>query len=184
MTPLEEKAIVAAVLGGNKGAFAALIERYKKPIFNLMVRTCGSLEDAADLTQETFIKAFERLETFDADRKFFSWLYTIGINHARDHARRKKTQPMFVEHCEDIDTFSPAITDCPDAARQMDALTIEKALGVLPLEQREAVVLRYREDLSMQDIADILGISVSAAKMRVHRALGALKIFLVSGSGQ
>lgn len=180
MTRAEEKAIVLAVLDGNSGAFAALIEKYQKPIYNLMYRSCETVEDAADLTQETFIKAYEKLDSFDVEKKFFSWLYTIGINHARDYARKKRVQPTLVEHDETYMDFLPGVDSHSEfVGRQLDQMEIEKSLKALPLDQREALVLRYREDMSMQDIADILDISLSAAKMRVHRALGAMRELMV-----
>ena len=181
MTPAEEKAIVIAVLNGNPGKFALLIERYQKPIFNLMYRTCSSLDNAADLTQEAFIKAYERLETFDTDRKFFSWLYTIALNHARDYNRKQRSQPLLIDCDDKSDDFLPPSEDHRETVgRQLDALVLEQCMAELTLDHREALILRYREEMSMQDIADILDISLSAAKMRVHRALNVLKDILTS----
>ena len=87
----EENAIISSILAGDVDAFAVLVQRYQKPIFNLMIRITSCEEDAFDLTQETFIRAYEKLDRFKPSGRFFPWLYTIGMNLGRDFLRKRKT---------------------------------------------------------------------------------------------
>ncbi len=175
MGAAEDRLTVEAVLLGDKEAFGDLVRRYQGPIFNLMLRGCGSREEAGDLTQETFIKAYERLESFNRDRAFFTWLYSIGVNHLRDYLRRVKAGPVW----SDEDPEMESVTDEPEMTERLslvaDAHWLVEALKVLPLDYREAVTLRYREELSMGEVAEALGLSLSGAKMRVHRGLDKLR---------
>jgi RNA polymerase sigma-70 factor (ECF subfamily) len=89
MDSKDEQRCIDRVLGGEVNAFGTLVVRYQKPIFNLMYRMVGSSDRAADLTQETFFKAYQKLDRFHPGRKFFPWLYAIGLNLARDSVRKK-----------------------------------------------------------------------------------------------
>lgn len=176
----DDQHIINLVLKGDTDAFGILVQRYQKPIFNLMFRVAGFREAAADLTQETFIKTYENLERFKPGKKFFSWLYTIGLNVARDFARKNKAR-VEVNPGKDPAEFCECHT--PDEQQRrlcegLDFIRLEKAMCSLPLLYREALVLRYHEELSMRDVAESLSISVSAAKMRVSRGLEMLRIAL------
>ncbi len=180
----EEQRLITAVLDGEVDAYRALVERYQKPIFNLMFRMTGSYSDATDLAQEAFIKAYEKLDKFKTGRKFFPWLYTVSANHAKNYLRKNhKHRAMRVDY---VENGSSDKTDSPDSSNRQEDRLAEKldyrhlyqALERLPEDYREAVVLRYREEMTMRDIADTLKISVSGAKMRVHRGIEKLrKIF-------
>ena len=173
----DEQNCIDRVLRGEVNAFGTLVERYQKPIFNLMYRMAGSSDKAADLTQETFIRAYQKLERFHPGKRFFPWLYSIGLNLARDFARKNTRNP------EVGSTLSPeSFSDCNSPGEQHDRmceslefLRLEKALDELPVIYREALILRYHEESSMRDIAAALNLSVSAAKMRVHRGLDMLR---------
>ena len=175
----DDQRVIAAVLAGETDAYAVLVERYQKPIFNLMVRMTGSTWDALDLAQETFIKAFEQLHRFRLGKRFFPWLYTIGLNHSKNFIRqRRSVQTTSLDGCEaGFDPANPRMEEEKLCAR-LDAVRITKALEELPFDYREAVILRYHEELSMDEIASVLGISVSGAKMRVHRGLKKLREIL------
>ena len=173
----DEQNCIDRVLLGEVNAFRILVERYQKPIFNLMYRMAGSSDRAADLTQETFIRAYQRLERFHPGKRFFPWLYSIGLNLARDFARKNRYNPE-VGSSLNPESFS----DCNSPGDQHDRmceslefLRLEKALDELPVIYREALILRYHEESSMRDIAAALNLSVSAAKMRVHRGLDMLR---------
>ncbi|MCK5485824.1 MAG: sigma-70 family RNA polymerase sigma factor [Desulfobacterales bacterium] len=173
----DEQRCIDRVLGGEVNAFGPLVERYQKPIFNLMYRMAGSSDKAADLTQETFIRAYQKLERFHPGKRFFPWLYSIGLNLARDFAR-KNTRDI-----ETRSTLNPeSISGCNYPGDQHDRmceslefLRLEKALDELPVIYREALILRYHDECSMRDIAAALNLSLSAAKMRVHRGLNMLR---------
>lgn len=179
MDPADDQRVIYAILNGEVNAYAVLVARYQKPIYNLMFRMCGSVADAADLSQETFIKAYEQLHRFKEGRKFFPWLYTIGLNHCRNFLRLTKSRhAVSTEDC-DLD----AGLDDPSKQEerlfaQLDLERLREGLGGLPIDYREALVLRYHEELALEDVADALEISLSCAKMRVHRGLKKLREIL------
>lgn len=181
MDTREEQSIINQVLQGDVDVFGILVRRYQRPIYNLMYRMCGSVDVAADLAQETFIKAYEHLERFRPGAKFFSWLYAIGLNHARDFQRKRKPSVP----CDENSLWSNATCSPHEEQNRLcdrlDNDHLNRALGELPLGYREALVLRYHEDLPIRDIAQALGISLSAAKMRLSRGLEMLRQRLKGG---
>jgi RNA polymerase sigma-70 factor (ECF subfamily) len=176
MDSSDDQQVIRAVMNGNVNAYSILVQQYQKPIFNLMYRVTGSYEDAKDLAQETFIKAYEKLDHFRMGARFFPWLYTIGYNHARNFVQRGK--PFQQSSDEDFENNSGLDYPSQQEERvlaQIDFLRIYQALGQLPMDYREAVILHYHEGLSMVDIATALQLSVSGAKMRVHRGIKKLR---------
>jgi len=176
MDSSNDQQVISAVMNGDVNAYSILVQQYQKPIFNLMYRVTGSSEDAKDLTQETFIKAYEKLDHFRMGARFFPWLYTIGYNHARNFVQRGKP----FQQLSDEDFEKNAGVDYPSQQEervlaQIDFLRIYQALEQLPMDYREAVILHYHEGLSMEDIATALQLSVSGAKMRVHRGIKKLR---------
>jgi len=173
----DEQHCIDKVLRGEVNAFGTLVKRYQKPIFNLMYRMAGSSDKAADLTQETFIRAYQKLERFHRGKRFFPWLYSIGLNLAKDFVRKNTSSP------EAGSTLNPeSFSGCNSPADQHDRmcdslefLRLEKALDELPVIYREALILRYHDECPMNDIAAALNLSLSAAKMRVHRGLEMLR---------
>lgn len=173
---VDDQEAVCAVLDGDANAYAILVERYQKPIFNLMYRMTGSLTDAADLTQDTFIKAFEELHRFNRQRKFFPWLYAIGLNRSKNLLRRNGICPSVpLEECEPCSGLDHPSQEEENMCLRLDSQRLCSAMNELPLDYREALILRYHEDLSLGDVAAALGLSLSAAKMRVHRGLRMLR---------
>lgn len=179
----EEQDIIARVRRGERAAFAALVDAYAKPIFNLAFRMTGSHQDAEDLAQETFIRAYQNLRSFDPRRPFFTWLYTIGLNLIRNHLKKSKKTDV-----ADRWEGTGAETGHPDPAANPEEILIdgqkahllEQSLLKLPEAFREAVVLRYIGRLSFEEIARLSGISLSLAKMRVYRGLERLKAIVES----
>ena len=172
MEELEDQEAVAAILGGEVNAYASLVERYQRPVFNLMFRMTGSQEDARDLAQETFLKAYEKLEGFRSGNRFFPWLYAIGLNLARNFLRKNKLSRGLSRENWDQETGSDYVTDEEQRlCSQLDSRRISLVLQKIPLDYREALILYYHEELSMEEVASALDLSVSGAKMRVHRGL-------------
>lgn len=171
-----EKKTIHRVLAGDTSQFALLVQTYSPPIYNLAVRLTGSLHDAEELTQETFVKAFQGLRRYDPERKFFSWIYTIAVNTIRSHLQ--KNPPIFFDH--DLSATPADTKSNPELkvirTQENDLLT--QALQKIPLDLREAVLLRFYQELSFGEVSEILGISTSAAKMRVYRALEQLEKLL------
>ncbi len=179
MDQLEEQRIISAVLDGDTDAFAMLVTRYQKPIYNLAYRMTRSQEDAADLSQEVFIKVYEQLYRFREGKKFFPWLYTIALNHTRNHLRKSKNSRIIASpDCELHSDSNYAGQEEDKICGRLDLQRLQSALLALPWEHREALILRYREELSMEEIASALSISLSGAKMRVHRGLKKLREIL------
>jgi RNA polymerase sigma-70 factor, ECF subfamily len=177
--------VVRAVLSGDTSAYDALVERYQRPIFNLMVRMTGSSEDALDLAQDTFVRAYEKLHQFRQDQRFFPWLYTIGTNHARNFLRQVRNLPGALDDVASTEADPESLSDPEERLHwQLDGQRLRHALEALPADYREALILHYHEELSMSEVAQALQLSVSGAKMRVHRGIRRLREILVSEDGQ
>jgi RNA polymerase sigma-70 factor, ECF subfamily len=174
-----DQSLVGEILSGDVNAYALLVKRYQKPILNLMLRMTGSEQDALDLTQETFVKAYEKLEKFSPSASFFPWLYTMGLNVARDFLRKAKRSPIESHDLENVYAI-----DCDQEDRLGNQLNIQKVqeqLQMLPVDYREALLLRFHEGLSVSEVAYALGLSLSAAKMRIQRGLLKLRQLLEKG---
>lgn len=171
----QEKLLIRQLQSGDSRGFAPLVDCYKKPIINLAYRLTGSLEDSEDLAQETFVRAYKSIALFDAEKKFFPWLYTICLNLCRNFLKNKKYQP--VEDLSENSASSRALVIDPEscASRQEENCRIQSCLLQLPIKQREALVLRFFQGMSFGEIVEITGESLSSAKMRVYRGLDALR---------
>jgi len=168
---IEDAEAARRTLGGDTGAFEVIVRRYQGPVYRLMLRFVRDDDLARDLAQEAFLRAFERLDSFDGERRFFPWLYTLATNLARDHARRKKVQAVPLPD----DATGCALSKEPEAEAFVEGRLAAKALYDLPDDYREALALRYMEDFSLDEVARALGLSLSGAKMRVHRGLAMLR---------
>ncbi|HET57235.1 MAG TPA: sigma-70 family RNA polymerase sigma factor [Deltaproteobacteria bacterium] len=176
----EERKIIDAVLAGDRQAFARLVDAHKTAVFNLAFRMTGDLREAEDLAQESFLRAYRELRRFDANRPFFAWLYTITLNLARSTLRKQKareSRDAGWQEGRDRETDGNRNAGGPEAIILQDEEQERLQAGLLkiPTRLREAVVLRFYDDRSFDEIAVILGISTSAAKMRVYRGLEKLR---------
>ncbi len=161
MTVVDDPDVVRRCLAGDTGAFNELVARYSGPVFNVAFRITGSRQDAEDATQSAFLKAFERLSTFNPDHKFFSWLYRIGVNEALNLERRKRAT-------EDLDDQVPDENLNPEEREREELLS--KGLQELSPDSRAVVVLRHFEDMSYDEIAGVLGIPAKTVKSRLFTA--------------
>lgn len=153
------------------------MERFQRPVFTLIARMVGDAMTAEDLAQETFLKAFRRLSTYDRERKFSSWLFKIAHNTAIDHLRRRRLTTVSLEAGEELDAdYDPALVDpeaeTPEEAAQRSDLArhLERALASLRPEYREILVLRYREGLAYNEIAEVMQVPLGTVKTHLHRA--------------
>ena len=171
----QEKEIIRRVLAGEREAYAIIVENYKRPVYNLCYRLTGVLNDADDLAQDIFIRAYNQLKRFDTDRNFFPWFYTIALNIIRNHQKKKKN--IQVKNIENT-WNNPQNNASPDPEQRIfdkeESEKLQACVNQLPFIQQEAVVLRYYQELPFEEIAEILSISLSAAKMRVYRGLDGL----------
>jgi RNA polymerase sigma-70 factor (ECF subfamily) len=169
---------------GDTAAFTELVEKYKQPIMNLVYRTIRDPTEAEDLAQNVFVQVFKSAPRYKNTAKFSTWLFTIARNLCLNEIRRRSRHPaesLDVPHPEQEDqplhqfedkkTFSP-----PESLLHGElARKIEEAMADLPENQRSAILLCRQEDLSYEEIAEVLGCSVSATKSLIHRGRETLK---------
>jgi len=176
-----EAEIVVRILEGDRQAYALLVEEYKKPVYNLAYRMTNNLEDARDLAQESFLRAYEHLAEYDRTRSFYTWLYTISLNNIRNFLKKKGNR--YTDYQNDYSRMELINVEreelaCSDVLKKDREEILEKCLAGLSPELRELIVLRFYQALSFDEIAQITGLSQSAVKMRIYRALEKMnKIF-------
>ena len=179
MTGTDEE-LVARSNGGDPDSFNELIRRWERPIYALAYRQIGREEDARDVCQETFLRAYRALKGFRGQSKFSSWLYRIAINLCRDWMRRERRTPV-MQPPEDVDLMDLAMAREPfesiedRIARNDLSRAVERAMAVLPEEQRAAIVLKEYHGLTFQEIADLVGCPLSTVKTRLYQGLTVLR---------
>jgi RNA polymerase sigma-70 factor (ECF subfamily) len=179
MTWTDEE-LVAKSIRGDADSFNELILRWERPIYALAYRTIGREEDARDVCQETFLRAFRALPGFRGQAKFSSWLYRIALNLCRDWIRRERRTPV-VQPPEDVDLLELAAASEPSesiedlVARQDLSRLVERAMALLPEEQRTAIVLKEFHGLTFQEIAELVGCPLSTVKTRLYQGLTVLR---------
>ncbi|HEU5162268.1 MAG TPA: sigma-70 family RNA polymerase sigma factor [Thermoanaerobaculia bacterium] len=152
-------------LDGDVDAFGNLVEKYQRPVFNVILRMVGSYEDASEISQQVFLKAFENLGRFGRERRFFSWIYRIAINESINHIQ---TRRQFDSLNPDIPSSGPGPSDELEAAETSRALFT--AIATLKPEHRAVVILRHFLNLSYRDAAGILEIPEKTVKSRLFTA--------------
>jgi RNA polymerase sigma-70 factor (ECF subfamily) len=188
MTSTDED-LVARSQGGDSESFNQLILRWERPIYALAYRTLGREEEARDVCQETFLRAYRSLGGFRGQAKFSSWLYRIALNLCRDFLRRERRAPM-VQPPEGIDLVELAAAAEPSesiedlVARKDLSRHVAEAMKRLPEEQRTAIVLKEYHGLTFQEIADLLGCPLSTVKTRLYQGLAVLRRELTRSAGQ
>lgn len=166
--------LVHQVQRGDRKAFAMLVERYEKPIFNLACRMVHDHDDAADVTQNTFVKAFRKLDSYRPDYKFFNWLYRIAVNEALNLLDRQKRARDFAYEPPP----APSLPD-EDCHRHETNDLLAQALSTMTLDQRLVIILKHLIFLTYRDIAAILGIPEKTVKSRLFSARQILREQLV-----
>jgi RNA polymerase sigma-70 factor (ECF subfamily) len=176
MTWTDEE-LVARSIGGDADSFNELVVRWERPIYALAYRTIGREDDARDVCQETFLRAFRALPGFRGQAKFSSWLYRIALNLCRDWIRRERRTPV-VQPPEDVDlmAMAAAAESIEDLVARKDlSRAVERAMTRLPEEQRTAIVLKEYHGLTFQEIADLMGCPLSTVKTRLYQGLSVLR---------
>ena len=177
---LEDARIVKEILKGKEEQFALLLERYQRPIFNFIYRFFGEYEMAEELTQETFLRCYQFLKSYDPKRKFSTWLYTVAKNLCIDHLKKRRkgwqisldhSLPAVERHEAGRSTESDPQFLC--IRNQEDSRLLE-ALGKLEASRRVVLVLYYFQGLSYKEISEAVGVPVSTVKIRIFRAKKAL----------
>jgi RNA polymerase sigma-70 factor (ECF subfamily) len=157
---------------GDRQAFAKLVEAYQGPVYNLAYRMLANATEAEDATQETFVRVYTKLHTYQPDRKLSSWVFSIASHYCIDRLRRR-SHTSFLSLDEDpLVMVLPSGEQGPEdsALRTETRDEIQELVAQLPPAYRVPLILRYWQDMSYQEIADVLGLSVQAVKSRLHRA--------------
>ena len=176
LATLDDRALVASCLAGRREAFDELVVRYRRAVYRLCYRFVGNHEDATDLAQETFLRAYRALSNFKGDSAVGTWLHRIAVNLSLNavagRARRAETNE---------ERAAPVASD-PDAMSRLlsgeRAAQVRAAIARLPPKQRATLVLRVYQEMPHQEIADLLGSSVGAVKANFFHALANLKRLL------
>ena len=186
MTREQEAQIVRRVLEGDVNAFEDLVTEHEKGVYAIAQRMTGNAEDAADMTQETFIKAYNSLSSFRGDSKFSVWLYRIATNVCLDFLRsrsRKPTVSLSVEDDDGEETQMDIADESQSPAQLLErGLTrdaVRRGLKALSAEYRQILLLREIQGLSYEEIAEALVLEVGTVKSRIFRARKRLCAFLL-----
>ncbi len=166
-----ERHCVERAQRGDAGAFVELVQQYQTPVYNLAYRMLGNASDAEDAAQETFLRAYTQLATFDSKRRFAAWLLGIAAHYCIDRLRRLKFSGPSLDDERIQETFASNHTQPDDAViaseRETDA---QRLLAELPPAYRAVVVLKYWNDMSLEEISRATGDSVGAVKVKLYRA--------------
>ena len=176
-----DEELVEACQAGEASAFDVLLARWEDRIRGAAYRFLGSEEEARDVAQEAFLKAYQALGGFKREARFSSWLYQIATNLCRDRLRRRRTRPTV--SLEELEETGPAIRDSRPGAHerllQLDlGRVVRRAVDALPEEQRVVVILKEYQELTFLEIAQALDVPLSTVKTRLYRGLGQLRLRL------
>lgn len=175
-----DEELVARTVAGDADSFNQLMHRWERPIYALAYRVIGRDEDARDVCQEAFLRAFRALPGFKGEAKFSSWLYRITLNLCRDWIRRQKRTPVVLAP-EGVDIVELASEQGPVesiedlVARKQLSTTVGEAMQHLPEEQRTAIILKEYHGLTFQEIAELQGCPLSTVKTRLYQGLSVLR---------
>lgn len=172
----DDRALVVAFLAGRREAFDVIVERHRRPVYQLCYRFLGNQEDAADMTQDVFVRAFKGLRNFKGDSALSTWLYRVGVNACLNRVALKQPRLESIEPEQHVDQRSPSAHEL--VARDQRATEVRRAIARLPPKQRATLVLRMYQEMSHEEIAGVLGSSVGAVKANFFHALGNLKRYL------
>jgi RNA polymerase sigma-70 factor, ECF subfamily len=177
---LTDEELVTRSAGGDADSFNQLVLRWERPIYALAYRVIGREEDARDVCQDTFLRAYRALPGFRGQAKFSSWLYRIALNLCRDWIRRQRRAPVVqmpdgVDPLEMASELGPAESIETLVARRELSGVVEEAMALLPEEQRTAIILKEYHGMTFQEIADLQGCPLSTVKTRLYQGLSVLR---------
>jgi len=176
LADLTEAALIQACLSGRAGAFDLVVERHQRSVYQLCRRFVGNHEDASDLSQEVFLRAYRGLRGFRGGSSLATWLYRIGVNVCLNRVNAKGPLDGAIESIEDeqhVDTRGESASE--RVMRQQRSARVRAAIAGLPRKQRATLILRIYHEMSHQEIANVLGSSVGAVKTNFFHALSNLK---------
>lgn len=173
---------IKQVLKGDQNAYADIVNLYQHKLYQICYRMLGNKQEAEDIAQEAFVRAFINLHSYDQKRKFSTWLYRIATNLCIDRIRKKKPDYYLdaeVAGTEGLDMYSQIAVDeqlPEEAVEQMELQErVQYEISRLPDKYRSVIVLKYIEELSLQEISEILDMPIGTVKTRIHRGREALR---------
>jgi RNA polymerase sigma-70 factor, ECF subfamily len=178
-----DAALMLRVKQGDRDAFEALVEKYKQPVMNMVFRTLPDATEAEDLAQHVFLQVYKSAHRYEVSAKFSTWIFTIARNLCLNEIRRRTRHPADSLDATSSEDDQPLIQvedrknfSAPDTVlhRELEA-KVEEAIGALPEKQRMALLMCREDELSYEDMAKVLGCSLSATKSLIHRARETLK---------
>lgn len=180
-----EPQIIAAARNGDKAAFARVVAEFQTPVFNLAYRMLGNRNDAEDAAQETFLRAYSQLKTYDPRQSFGTWLLSVAAHHCIDRLRRRKFQWLSFDDPRWDESAPALVSDLPSPeasalAHEREA-EVQQALQKLPPHYRLALILKYWNDLSLEEISQLTGDNVGTVKVKLFRARQMLAKHLRAG---
>jgi len=175
---LQEEQLIEKVLAGDGNAFRGLVEAYQSRIYNIIYGMVHNRDDALELTQDSFIKAYRAINNFRGDSAFYTWLYRIGVNTAKNHLMSLGRRPKAMNEVEieDIENFDEASDlrsyETPESSMMTKeiAQTVNETIEHLPEELRSAITLREMDGLSYEEIAEIMDCPIGTVRSRIFRA--------------
>lgn len=179
---MTDEQLICSMRAGDKDSLGTLIERWQRPLYRFVYRMLPRHEDASDICQETFLRVYDKADRFDEGSRFSTWMYQIALNLCRDQLRRKKRWSLImaapteredgVEPTERVaGDDDPALT----ASVNEQAAALERAMGRIPKDQREVLILKEYQGLKFKQIAEILGCPESTVKSRMYYGLKGLR---------
>jgi len=184
---LEDFKLIDMAVDGDDKAYGKLLQRYKRPVYHMILKMVRNVDDAEDLTMESFSKAFRSLHKFKKDFTFSTWLFRIATNNTIDHIRKKKLNTLSIENTYTDDDGQPVGIDVEDfgnlnpqdeAIRAQKEELIQVFVNMLPTKYQKLVRLRYFHELSYEEIAAVLNVSIGTVKSRILRGREALRKIL------
>jgi RNA polymerase sigma-70 factor (ECF subfamily) len=173
-TRTDDRDLVRRIRDGDAEALRAIVERYQDRIFSLIFGIVRDRHEVEDVAQEVFLKVYTRIQAFDERSKFYTWLYRVAANAAKDHVKKRSRRPAVALEEDDV---IPSTGDNPvgHAAAAETRRLVREAIAALPLRYREVLTLRELDGLSYNEIAGVLKISIGTVESRLHRARAKLK---------
>jgi RNA polymerase sigma factor (sigma-70 family) len=178
----DDQILIKKALAGKEAAFKLLLNKHKDAVFRMIVKIVHNQEEARDLVQETFMKAFGALSSYKSQYRFTTWLYKIAANNCIDFLRKKRLnslsldQPLETKNGEvTIELADWTYNPEADLTSKQKSLSIDMAINSLPQKYQEVIIFRHKQDKSYEEIAEILGIPVGTVKARIFRARELLK---------
>jgi len=172
----DDRTLVTAFLDGRREAFDVIVERHRRTVYQVCYRFVGNHEDAADLAQDVFVRAFKGLKNFKGESSLGTWLYRVGVNACLNRVATKRPETEPIDSVQRVDARAADPLD--EVLRGERAAAVRQAIEQLPPKQKATLMLRVYQELSHEEIARILGSSVGAVKANFFHALGNLKRLL------